>query len=68
MSAGKCLLSAFAAIGHNVYRVVPDEVPILDRQNVALERADDREVCHEFPLDGRWSGQRFNPGGCRDRR
>ena len=33
-----------AVIGHNVY-CVPDEVPILDRQNVALERADDRRVC-----------------------
>jgi hypothetical protein len=45
MSAGECLLGAFAAIGHNVYRVVPDEVPILDRQNVALERVDERRVC-----------------------
>jgi hypothetical protein len=26
-------------------RVVPDEVPTLDRQKVVLERADDRRVC-----------------------
>jgi hypothetical protein len=32
---GECLLGAFAVIGNNVYRVVPDEVPIVDRQNVA---------------------------------
>lgn len=29
ISAGECLLGAFAVIGHNVYRVVPNEVPIL---------------------------------------
>jgi hypothetical protein len=34
MSAGECLLGAFAVIGNNVYRVVPDQVPTLDRQNV----------------------------------
>jgi uncharacterized protein len=28
-SVGECLLGAFAVIGHNVYRVVPNEVPIL---------------------------------------
>lgn len=29
VSAGECLLGAFAVIGHNVYRVVPNEVPTL---------------------------------------
>jgi membrane protease YdiL (CAAX protease family) len=29
VSAGESLLSAFAIIGHNVFRVVPNEVPIL---------------------------------------
>ena len=29
ISAGECLLGAFAVIGHNVYRFVPNEVPIL---------------------------------------
>jgi hypothetical protein len=37
MSAGECLLGAFAVIGNNVYRVVPDQVPTLDRQNVVPE-------------------------------
>ena len=36
---------AFAVIGHYVHRVVPEEVPILARENVALKRADDRRVC-----------------------
>lgn len=29
ISGGECLLGALAVIGHNVYRVVPNEVPIL---------------------------------------
>jgi uncharacterized protein len=29
ISGGECLLGVFAVIGHNVYRVVPNEVPIL---------------------------------------
>jgi hypothetical protein len=37
--------AAFAVTGHNVHRVVPEEVPIRARENVALERADDRRVC-----------------------